>query len=226
VCVCACQRLHRASLKTPDVVQKGHPDEVDLLRRHGISVDVYYIDSSKKPWKLPHAQVFTGSPADFEFKLSSIATPLETLEAMAADIHEHADVALPVVHGAFGEGGELLRVLESAGVNYVGSGAAASGAAFNKVTSRKALMAAGFPTLQQFSLSSDDFKEPVKAATLTVRCPHDLLCTWQLALVQQRQDEIGAMIWACCPGKRGLICAVAGCVSSGWHVCRKGASSG
>lgn len=185
VCVCCCQRVQGASLTTENGVQNGQQDEVELLCRHGVSVDVYYIDSSKRPWKVPHALVFAATPAALELKLASVATPLETLEAMAADIKEHADVALPVVHGAFGEGGELLCVLEGAGVNYVGSGAAASGAAFNKVTSRDALMAAGFPVLQQFSLSADDFEEPVEAAALTVRCPHVLLCVWLLVLVQR-----------------------------------------
>ncbi len=53
------------------------------------------------------------------------------------------DLAFNVVHGTFGEDGQLQRVLEQQGVPYTGEGVAASEAAFDKIISKKLFSAAG-----------------------------------------------------------------------------------
>lgn len=57
-----------------------------------------------------------------------------------------ADVVFPVLHGAFGESGELQEILESRGLKFVGSGSVASRLGMNKATTKKAWEAAGLPT--------------------------------------------------------------------------------
>lgn len=44
-----------------------------------------------------------------------------SMQALAQDIKNTADIAWPVVHGAWGESGELQAALSAAGVNFVGS---------------------------------------------------------------------------------------------------------
>lgn len=53
-------------------------------------------------------------------------------QALGERLKSSVDVVFPVVHGQFGEGGQLQRVLEEAGVHYVGTPAAASEIAFHK----------------------------------------------------------------------------------------------
>lgn len=57
-----------------------------------------------------------------------------------------ADVVFPVLHGPFGEGGELQKRLEDAGLPYVGSGPQASQLAMDKHATKLACVEAGVPT--------------------------------------------------------------------------------
>jgi D-alanine-D-alanine ligase len=57
-----------------------------------------------------------------------------------------ADVIFPVLHGHFGESGELQEILESRGLAFVGSGSKASRLGMNKVETKKAWQTGGLPT--------------------------------------------------------------------------------
>jgi D-alanine-D-alanine ligase len=57
-----------------------------------------------------------------------------------------ADVIFPVLHGQFGESGELQEILERRGLRFVGSGSAASRLGIDKVQTKRAWDRAGLPT--------------------------------------------------------------------------------
>ncbi len=57
-----------------------------------------------------------------------------------------ADVIFPVLHGAFGESGELQEILERRNLPFVGSGSKASRLGINKVETKKAWQKAELPT--------------------------------------------------------------------------------
>ena len=57
-----------------------------------------------------------------------------------------ADVIFPVLHGQFGENGELQEILERRGLRFVGSGSAASRLAMDKVQTKRAWERSGLPT--------------------------------------------------------------------------------
>lgn len=57
-----------------------------------------------------------------------------------------ADVIFPVLHGQFGEDGQLQEILESRRLPFVGSGSAASRLGMNKVRTKQAWEKAGLPT--------------------------------------------------------------------------------
>ncbi len=57
------------------------------------------------------------------------------------------DVAIPVLHGRFGEDGTVQGMLELAGVRYVGSGVLASALCMDKVMCQRVLAAAGLPVI-------------------------------------------------------------------------------
>jgi D-alanine-D-alanine ligase len=57
-----------------------------------------------------------------------------------------ADVIFPVLHGAFGESGELQEILEQRKLKFVGSGSKASRLGMNKVETKRAWEKAGLPT--------------------------------------------------------------------------------
>lgn len=104
--------------------------------------------------------VLRGGPsAEREVSLVSGAAVAAGLREMGHDVFESdvspadlsgldrpADVVFPVLHGAFGESGELQEILESRGLPFVGSGSKASRLGINKVTTKQAWEAAGLPT--------------------------------------------------------------------------------
>lgn len=56
------------------------------------------------------------------------------------------DVVFPVLHGQFGESGELQEILESRKLRFVGSGSQASRLGMDKVETKEAWQRAGLPT--------------------------------------------------------------------------------
>jgi D-alanine-D-alanine ligase len=60
--------------------------------------------------------------------------------------HKPVDVVFPVLHGEFGESGELQEILEARKLPFVGSGSAASRLGINKATTKVAWEKAGLPT--------------------------------------------------------------------------------
>lgn len=58
----------------------------------------------------------------------------------------HCDLAFIALHGAFGEDGQLQRLLEERGIPYTGSAPAASDLAMDKPAAKKRFIAHGIPT--------------------------------------------------------------------------------
>lgn len=55
------------------------------------------------------------------------------------------DLVFPIIHGTFGEDGQLQEILDVRGLPYVGSGAAASRTAMDKEATRKVFASCGIP---------------------------------------------------------------------------------
>jgi D-alanine-D-alanine ligase len=114
--------------------------------------------------------VLLGGPsAEREVSLVSGAAVAKGLREMGHDVYESdvsptnlsgldrpADVIFPVLHGEFGESGELQEILENRGLPFVGSGSKASRLGMNKVTTKQAWEAAGLPTPPYFVLRKGD----------------------------------------------------------------------
>jgi D-alanine-D-alanine ligase len=68
---------------------------------------------------------------------------------------DHAtDVVFPVLHGYFGEDGQFQAILESRGLSYIGSDAAASRRMINKAVAKQTWHDAGLPTAPWFMVDS------------------------------------------------------------------------
>lgn len=103
--------------------------------------------------------LYGGPSAEREVSLVSGKAVIDGLRSMghevfASDISpadlsglDHpADVIFPVLHGQFGESGELQAILEQRGLPFVGSGAKASRLGMNKVETKRVWECAGLPT--------------------------------------------------------------------------------
>src|SRR5438067_12105002 len=103
--------------------------------------------------------LYGGPSAEREISLISGSAVIDGLkqaghEVFASDISpvdlsglDHpCDVVFPVLHGAFGESGELQEILEQRGLVFVGSGSKASRLGMDKVATKEAWQRAGLPT--------------------------------------------------------------------------------
>lgn len=103
--------------------------------------------------------LYGGPSAEREVSLVSGGAVIDALRAMGhnvfpsdisptnlAGLDHPADVIFPVLHGEFGESGELQEILEERGLPFVGSGSKASRLGINKVETKKVWETAGLPT--------------------------------------------------------------------------------
>jgi D-alanine-D-alanine ligase len=103
--------------------------------------------------------LFGGPSAERQVSLVSGQAVIDGLKSMGhqvfgsdvspsdlSGLEENADVVFPVLHGEFGESGELQEILEQRGLKFVGSGSAASRLGMNKVKTKEAWEKAGLPT--------------------------------------------------------------------------------
>src|SRR5687768_11600769 len=95
--------------------------------------------------------LYGGPSAEREISLISGQAVIEGLRSMGHEIFasdvspddlsglDHpADVIFPVLHGEFGESGELQEILEQRGLPFVGSGSKASCLGMDKVATKRA----------------------------------------------------------------------------------------
>jgi len=103
--------------------------------------------------------LYGGPSAEREISLISGKAVIEGLQSMGhevfasdvsptnlAGLDHPTDVVFPVLHGNFGESGELQEILEARGLPFVGSGSAASRTGMNKAASKELWKAVGLPT--------------------------------------------------------------------------------
>ena len=68
------------------------------------------------------------------------------------------DLVFPSMHGTYGEDGDLMGLIEMAGIPYVGCNVSASAIAMDKVLSKKIAIANGIPVTDYLSFSSESIK--------------------------------------------------------------------
>ena len=83
------------------------------------------------------------------------------------DLPEGVDLAFNVIHGTFGEDGQLQDALEKIGVPYTGAGSASSKLAIHKSLAKERFLTAGVPTARSETLSLT----PGQLPSLTIKAP-------------------------------------------------------
>lgn len=109
--------------------------------------------------KNQNVAVLVGGPgAERAVSLNSgaaVAKALRSLGAVATEIDvrdenftlpENTAIAFNIIHGTFGEDGQLQAILDARGVPYTGEGEVGSRLAFDKIASKRRFEAAGVPT--------------------------------------------------------------------------------
>ncbi|MED6156508.1 hypothetical protein PIB30_014905 [Stylosanthes scabra] len=118
---------------------------LDHIQGDDLHVSCYYIDCNLNAFAISTAQVYSNTPADFDFKLDRSVNPF-ILEHLAKAV----DIVFPVIHGQFGEDGTIQELLEKYNVPFVGTGSNECREAFDKYKASLELRKHGFITVPSF----------------------------------------------------------------------------
>ncbi|MFT3990968.1 MAG: D-alanine--D-alanine ligase [Luteolibacter sp.] len=94
------------------------------------------------------------------------AVPVDVTEAKL-DLPPGTDLAFNVIHGTFGEDGQLQDLLDEQGIPYTGAGAESSRIAFDKSLAKEKFLAAGVPTPRSETIALS----PGLLPQLTIKAP-------------------------------------------------------
>ena len=120
----------------------------------GVDIIPLYFNLDKVPHFIDRKHLYSNTPSDFDFKINSIGTPLT--EGELVGLLQEADICFPVIHGAFGEGGELAGFLEANRIPFIGCNSASSSRAFDKHVAAGRLRSKGFHTPPSLLLENPD----------------------------------------------------------------------
>ncbi len=124
----------------------------DHLQSDQVEVLPVYFDHHKNAYQISRAQLYSNTPSDFDFKLQQSAKPLSP--PAFARFLKQVELAFPVMHGDFGEDGQIQRILKKHGCPYTGAPAEACRRAFDKYRANEFIKKNGFYTLPSVVLKS------------------------------------------------------------------------
>ncbi|KAG5550706.1 hypothetical protein RHGRI_015610 [Rhododendron griersonianum] len=132
---------------------------LDHIQGDDLHVSCYYIDSNLNAYAISSAQLYSNTPADFDFKLESLAQGFETLSDFAEHLAGSVDIVFPVIHGRFGEDGGIQELLEKSNVPFVGTRSDECRKAFDKYNASLELYRQGFVTVPNFLVQGTELDE-------------------------------------------------------------------
>src|SRR3990167_4699804 len=115
---------------------------MDHLESEEAEIVPIYFDSKKKSYRVSKAQLYSNTPSDFDFKLQQTAMPLN--EATLVSLLKTTDIVFPVMHGPFGEDGEIQGFLEGHELPFIGSQPEVCKKAFDKFNANELIRDHGF----------------------------------------------------------------------------------
>lgn len=127
---------------------------LDHLKSPYLEILPLYVNYRKQFYLISPAQLYSNTPADFDFKLRQNASPLDPL--VLEQCLKSVDLVFPLMHGAFGEDGEIQALLEHYQVPFIGHQSACCKWMFRKHQAAETLRAEGFATLPQLLLNDDE----------------------------------------------------------------------
>lgn len=119
-----------------------------------VSVHPLYVDQNCHFYSLSSSQLYSNTPSDFDFKLDQMTTKLD--EKSLQEFFKNIDLAFPVIHGRYGEDGQVQEMLEKWKIPYVGSASKSCRKMFHKYKASQLLKEKGFETIPSALLSIDD----------------------------------------------------------------------
>ncbi|KAL8526546.1 hypothetical protein ACS0TY_015658 [Phlomoides rotata] len=132
---------------------------LDHIQGDDLHVSCYYIHYDLKAYAISSAQVYSNTPADFDFKLESLAQGFDSLSDFVEHLATSVDIVFPVIHGRFGEDGGIQELLEKSNIPFVGTQSNECRRAFDKYGASAELDKQGFITVPSFLVQGSELEE-------------------------------------------------------------------
>ncbi|KZV17159.1 hypothetical protein F511_29466 [Dorcoceras hygrometricum] len=145
---------------------------LDHIQGDDLHVSCYYIDCNLRAYAISSAQLYSNTPADFDFKLESLAHGFKSLSDFAEHLTTSVDIVFPVIHGRFGEDGGIQELLEKSNVPFVGTRSTECRKSFDKHDASLELHKQGFVTLPSFLVQGSE-NEEAELSTWFTKCHLD-----------------------------------------------------
>lgn len=107
--------------------------------------------------------------------LRSLGANVVEVDVTGPDFEVPADtlIAMNLIHGTFGEDGQLQALLEARGIPYTGAGVEVSRIAFDKLQTKQRFIAAGAPTPRSQEMKLDGSESLVLDLPVVVKPPRE-----------------------------------------------------
>lgn len=129
---------------------------LDHLQSETVKITPFYFDVFMNIYVLSNNQLYSNTPSDFDFKLSGSGQQISKEEFISK--LKEADLTFPLIHGIFGEDGQLQELLEENNIPYIGGTADAYKKAFPKDIANKILSETGFYTIPYKVVDKNDLE--------------------------------------------------------------------
>ncbi|MBS0625683.1 MAG: hypothetical protein JSS32_06500 [Verrucomicrobia bacterium] len=118
-----------------------------------LRLHIFYLNPKGAYFQLQPSELYSNTPSDFDFKL---AGPLPEKELIGR--LKKMDLLFPLIHGTFGEDGQLQQFLEKHSIPYVGSPSNVCRDIFHKRRARELLAQHGFSVLPTMSFQTQEIQ--------------------------------------------------------------------
>ena len=147
--------------------------------------------------RLPEVSAFTGKLSESGKTLFDFLSLLEELDGQLELLGNYAmrkaDVVYPVLHGGFGEDGTIQKMLEDAGIKFVGSGSQACRDIMDKIASKRIMDANGIRNPKSAVVDSLDAPFPKELGLPLIVKPPMEGSTFGLSLVNSEAEWRAAL---------------------------------
>lgn len=103
-------------------------------------------------------------------ELGAVVTPVD-VEGPEFTVPSGTELAFNVIHGTFGEDGQVQRILESRGLRYTGEGVTGSELAIDKIAAKQRFIERGVPTAKYEILKKGS--KPTLPVPLVIKAPKE-----------------------------------------------------
>lgn len=133
---------------------------LDHVDKNTVNIQAFFVDQKLRYYAIPNAQLYSNTPADFDFKIHQVGQ--ELAEENFISSMQRCDLVFPVIHGSFGEDGKLARLLERYHIPFVGNSSEACKRVYAKDKVYHTLKQEGFHTLTWLRIDNNTSQDELK----------------------------------------------------------------